>query len=158
MTDSKTCQELIQEKFESRNQMIKEMTAMVNGEFDEQLRESVEEFIEKVTTSSGEEPTEGEVSRFIEEQYKNHEYTETSLDELPIGITCYRVIKVQFSWGGPADFIEIFLSGYPDDEDIDKVVYHYQDWFDGASMIVPENSDMYEYASWFYDMYGNLYR
>jgi|GEM_PF-3397534 len=156
--EKKTCLELIQEKFESRDQMIKEMTAMVNGEFDEQLRELVEEFIEKVTTSSGEEPTEDEVSKFIEEQHKNHEYTETSLDEFPIGVSCHRVIKVQFSWGGPADFIEIFLSGYPDEEDIDNVVYHYQDWFDGASMIVPENSNMYEYANWFYDMYGHAYR
>lgn len=158
MTDQKTCQDLIQEMFESRNKMIKDMTAMINGEFEQMVSEAVEEFIEKVTTASGEEPSEDEVNRFIEELHKNCEYTETSLDELPIGISVQKVIKVQLSWGGPADYIEIYVSGYPEQEGIDKVVYHYQDWFDGASMIVPENSDMFEYAVWFIDMYGHEYR
>lgn len=158
MTDQKTCQDLIQEMFESRNKMIKDMTAMINGEFEQMVSEAVEEFIEKVTTASGEEPSEDEVNRFIEELHKNCEYTETSLDELPIGVSVQKVIKVQLSWGGPADYIEIYVSGYPEQEGIDKVVYHYQDWFDGASMIVPENSDMFEYAVWFIDMYGHEYR
>jgi len=158
MTDQKTCQDLIQEMFESRNKMIKDMTAMINGEFEQMVSEAVEEFIEKVTTASGEEPSEDEVNRFIEELHKNCEYTETSLDELPIGVSVQKVIKVQLSWGGPADYIEIYVSGYPEQEGIDKVVYHYQDWFDGASMIVPENSDMFEYAEWFIDMYGHEYR
>ena len=158
MTDKKTCQDLIQEMFESRNKMIKDMTAMINGEFEQMVSEAVEEFIEKVTTASGEEPSEDEVNRFIEELHKNCEYTETSLDELPIGVSVQKVIKVQLSWGGPADYIEIYVSGYPEQEGIDKVVYHYQDWFDGASMIVPENSDMFEYAEWFIDMYGHEYR
>lgn len=158
MTDKKTCQDLIQEMFESRNKTIKDMTAMINGEFEQMVSEAVEEFIEKVTTASGEEPSEDEVNRFIEELHKNCEYTETSLDELPIGVSVQKVIKVQLSWGGPADYIEIYVSGYPEQEGIDKVVYHYQDWFDGASMIVPENSDMFEYAEWFIDMYGHEYR
>lgn len=158
MTDQKTCQDLIQEMFESRNKMIKDMTAMINGEFEQMVSEAVEGFIEKVTTASGEEPSEDEVNRFIEELHKNCEYTETSLDELPIGVSVQKVIKVQLSWGGPADYIEIYVSGYPEQEGIDKVVYHYQDWFDGASMIVPENSDMFEYAEWFIDMYGHEYR
>lgn len=158
MTDKKTCQDLIQEMFESRNKMIKDMTAMINGEFEQTVSEAVEEFIEKVTTASGEEPSEDEVNRFIEELHKNCEYTETSLDELPIGVSVQKVIKVQLSWGGPADYIEIYVSGYPEQEGIDKVVYHYQDWFDGASMIVPEDSDMFEYAEWFIDMYGHEYR
>jgi hypothetical protein len=153
MEDKKTCQDLIYEQFKSRNQLIKEMTMMVDGRFDEQVQEAVEEFIEKVTTSSGAEPDEEEIEKFIEEQHKNCEHTETSLDEFPIGVSYSKIIKVQFSWGGPADFMEIYVSGYPEQESIEKVMYHYQDWFDGASMLVPEDSEMFEYASWFYDMY-----
>lgn len=158
MTQTKNCQELIQEMFDSRNEQIKQMHMMVNGKFEEQVEDATQEFIEKSTTATGEEPTEEEIEKFVEEQHKNCEYTETSLDELPIGISVSKVVKIQLSWGGPADYIEIYVSGYPDQEAIDKVVYHYQDWFDGASMIVPEDSDMFEYAVWFIDMYGHEYR
>lgn len=152
MRDQKTCQELIQERFDARNEQINQMHMMVDGRFDEQLRDATEEFIEKVTTATGEEPTEEEIAKFVEEQHKNCEYTETSIDEFALGFSTYKVIKIELSWGGPADFIEAFVS----DGELIKVVYHYQDWFDGAQMNVPKNSEMYEYASWFVDMYdGN---
>lgn len=36
--------------------------------------------------------------------------------------------KVELSWGGPQDYFQIYLdqNGY-----IDKISYHYLDWFDG---------------------------
>lgn len=149
MTDHKTCQELIQERFESRNDQIGKMHMMVDGRFDEQVKDATDEFVEKYTTSTGEEPSEEEISKFVEEQYKNCEYTETSIDELALGHSSYEVIKIELSTGGPADFIEAFIS----DDELVKAVYHYQDWFDGAEMLVPEDSEMYQYVCWFIDMY-----
>ena len=63
--------------------------------------------------------------------------------DLPLEITSSRVIKILFSTGGPADWINVFVDS---DNYIQYIEYHYQDWFDGASMKVSKNSYIYEYA------------
>lgn len=151
MQNKKTCQDLIQEQFESRNKTIADMTAMFNGDFEQKINEAVEEFIEKTSTATGQEPDENEIARFVEEQYKNCEYTETSLDELALGFVVNRLVKIELSTGGPADFIEVFLD---DDCQIIKAVYHYQDWFDGAQLNVPDDSHMMDYIEHF--IYTNV--
>ncbi len=40
------------------------------------------------------------------------------------------VVRVCFSWGGPADYIDIYID--PEDKSIYRAVYLFQDWFDGA--------------------------
>lgn len=153
MTKEKTCEELISEQFNSRNEQIEQMESMLDGSYIEKINEEVEEFIEKVTTASGVEPTQEEIDRFREEFEKNLPYTETSLDELPLEISTRKVIKVLLSTGGPEDFIEIHLSDN-NDQTIDDVFYHYLDWFDGAKMKVPVDSYMYSYATYIVDVYG----
>lgn len=51
-------------------------------------------------------------------------------------------IRLQLSGGGPADFIQITHS----DGDVISVEYLFQDWYDGASMNVPESSPVYGWA------------
>jgi hypothetical protein len=63
--------------------------------------------------------------------------------DLPLEITSSRVIKILFSTGGPADWINVFVDS---DNYIQYIEYHYQDWFDHASMKVSKNSYIYEYA------------
>jgi hypothetical protein len=152
MGEQKTCSELIEERFLAREEQIKDMMAMTNGVFQENLDEKVEEFIEKVTVSSGEEPSDSEIERFIEEQYNNCEYTETSLEELALGVSSFKIVRIQLSTGGPADYIEVLLD---QDGNFIKATYHYEDWFDGAEMNVPANSEMLEYVSWFLDLHSN---
>ena len=62
---------------------------------------------------------------------------------LPLEVTVERVIKILFSTGGPADWVNVFIDS---DNDIKYVEYHYQDWYDHASMKVSKNSYIYEYA------------
>ena len=38
--------------------------------------------------------------------------------------------KIGLSWGGPADFFRVKVS----DNEIERIVYHFQDWYDGASL------------------------
>ena len=41
-------------------------------------------------------------------------------------------IRVCFSWGGPADYIDIYITDDGDPPEITRAVYLFQDWFDGA--------------------------
>ena len=58
------------------------------------------------------------------------------------GIDRREIVRVVWSGGGPADYLEITHSG----GDILRVEYLYQDWFDGASLAVDEDSPAYRYA------------
>ena len=39
-------------------------------------------------------------------------------------------VRVCFSWGGPADYIDLYID--PVEREIYRAVYVFQDWFDGA--------------------------
>lgn len=53
---------------------------------------------------------------------------ETRRYEEPISYDKYTVHKIMFSWGGPADWFEVWET----DEGITRIVYHFSDWFDHA--------------------------
>lgn len=139
--ENKKCADLIKQNFDDRNQTIAEMLTHHYGQFAEKVEEMVEEFIEKSTSGSGEEPTIEEVEKFRQQCYEDSEYNEYSLMEFPLGISKYTVVKVELSWGGPADFVEAFLD---ENGSLFKAVYHYQDWFDGAQMNVEKTDPMWE--------------
>ena len=50
--------------------------------------------------------------------------------------------KIEFSWGGPSDFLKVEHQGAM----IINVTYHFQDWFDGAQRDVGQGSKVWEYA------------
>jgi len=54
------------------------------------------------------------------------------------------VVRVCFSWGGPADYLDIYIDGKPGDPDrqITRAVYLFQDWFDGAEREVKRGDDL----------------
>jgi len=58
----------------------------------------------------------------IEELYQRH-------SEEPIGYSKYTVHKIEYSWGGPQDYFEVWQD---DDGEICYISYHFLDWFDGA--------------------------
>jgi hypothetical protein len=62
--------------------------------------------------------------------------------EMAYGIDRREILRVVWSGGGPADYLEITHSG----GDILRVEYLYQDWFDGARLDVLEESAAYRYA------------
>lgn len=80
-------------------------------------------------------------------QFDDEEANEEGMDEyinLPLSIETFKIIKVLFSTGGPADWIEIKV-----DEDVGEVIdvnYHFSDWFDHAQVKVEKNSYLWQYA------------
>jgi len=68
--------------------------------------------------------------------------------EIPLGVSSYRVFRVDLSTGGPGDWLEIVTSGdmpayeitrAPGSQElsgeayeIERIVYHFADWFDHA--------------------------
>jgi len=44
--------------------------------------------------------------------------------------------RLQMSWGGPSDEFRIYVD---DQNNIEKIFYHYMDWFDWASKLVQDN-------------------
>lgn len=139
--ENKKCADLIKEQFDYRNQSIAEMLVHHYGQFQEKVEEMVEEFIEKSTSAVGEEPTEEEIEQFRQKCYEDSEYNEYSLMDFPLGMSKYTVIKIELSWGGPADFIEAFVD---EDGSVFKAIYHYQDWFDGAQTNISKTDPMWE--------------
>jgi len=149
MKDKVKCKDIIDERYKSRNDDISKMLMHANGEFDEQVSDEADRFVEEYTKTQGEEPSEEAVAKFVEEYYKNSEYNETSIDEFHLGFSKMTVIKIELSTGGPADFIEVFLD---EDAFIIKAIYHYQDWFDGAQIEVKDDDPMMEYIARFVEM------
>lgn len=66
------------------------------------------------------------------------------INEYMLGYDTYKVVKIELSTGGPADWIEVKLGDYK--EEIISVTYHFSDWFDHAEMKVHEDSYLYRYA------------
>ena len=58
------------------------------------------------------------------------------------------IISICLSWGGPSDYIEVHLAG----KEVEKVLYRFSDWFDTATVEVPEDSPLYQYAMFQLDM------
>lgn len=63
--------------------------------------------------------------------------------ELPLSIETFKTTRVTFSTGGPADWIDITTD---EDNDIVKVTYTLQDWFDSATLPVERGSWLWSYA------------
>lgn len=148
MSKEKSCAELILESYESRNETIKEMLVHSNGQFAEYVDEQAERFVEEFTKTYNEEPSEEEVDKFKQSCYESSEYNESSLGEFPLGITSSKTVKIELSTGGPADFIKVYMD---DNNFIESISYHYQDWFDGAEMQVKESDPMWEFAEYIID-------
>lgn len=62
--------------------------------------------------------------------------------EMAYGIDKREIYRVIWSGGGPADHLELTVS----DGDLIAVNYVYQDWYDGASLAVDDDSPAYRYA------------
>jgi hypothetical protein len=62
--------------------------------------------------------------------------------EMAYGIDRREIVRIVWSGGGPADYLEITHN----DGEILKVEYLYQDWYDGARLDVEEGSAAYRYA------------
>lgn len=60
----------------------------------------------------------------------------------PLAVSTHKITKIELSWGGPSDFLEVQHEG----TEILSVKYYFQDWFDGAVRQVQEGSNVWKYC------------
>lgn len=143
----KTCKERIREQYDNRNKTVAKMIKHYIGAANDDLDELTEQFVEEFTKNENREPTEDEVDKF-RENAADTEYNEESLMEFPLGFTIHKVVKIELSTGGPADYLEVFID--PEYKDtVVRIVYHFADWFDHAEMEVSENDPLWEFAEYY---------
>lgn len=66
--------------------------------------------------------------------FRENSGDETASDEifeLPLGISEYSVVRIDLSTGGPGDWFECHIDK---DGSIQVIEYHFNDWFDHASL------------------------
>jgi hypothetical protein len=80
----------------------------------------------------------------IKELFEADNYEE--IGEFALSHETIKLTKVCLSWGGPADYLEIEWEGNDFKQEINKVTYRFSDWYDTATVIVEENSPLYQYA------------
>jgi hypothetical protein len=86
---------------------------------------------------------------YLEELYDkmaSDEGSEEAIDEyqqFALDIEKYTVVKILLSTGGPADWIEVKVD---EDGDIHGMSYHFQDWFDHASVKISSTNYLWQYA------------
>lgn len=91
----------------------------------------------------------------------DEDYTEDSLYEFGLGISQKVLLRYEISTGGPGDWLEIVCneikhtSGpnwapveHMDRLEVERVVYHFNDWFDHAERTVAEDSPLWQLAEW----------
>ena len=86
------------------------------------------------------EALEEDIQGVIQAYYEGDE--EGAWNNYPLAVSTRQITKVELSWGGPSDFLNIEHEG----AEIYRVTYHFQDWFDGAVREVGEGSKVWEYA------------
>jgi hypothetical protein len=84
---------------------------------------------EEITPELREMAADQDLSDAAESSEDLAEAAQERIYEYPLGLSTLRVHRVELSTGGPADFLEVFVD---EDGDISRIVYHFQDWFDGA--------------------------
>ena len=104
-------------------------------------------FMFKVVDSETLDEDDKKVMQLIEDEGLN----EDTIYEYALGISIQKVMRIELSTGGPASFIEAYLD---DENNVDEVFYHYQDWFDGAKRKVSSDSAIFRYAQFMAEGYG----
>jgi leucyl-tRNA synthetase len=67
--------------------------------------------------------------------------------EMAYGLETYKVTRLTWSGGGPADWIEVQHDG----DGIRRIDYVFQDWYDGARREVSKGSPVWRYAEMMLD-------
>ena len=134
---------------------------LVQGQFNhiEQTYREAEQYFNDYDNA-----TEGEkiALKVIDEHKSNyfHEYEDLfdyvnndalSWDYIEAGFTNNKIgyYRLLLSWGGPSDEFRIYAA--QNDHSVDVIEYHYMDWFDGASINVPQDSTSWDVCQMFLD-------
>lgn len=72
--------------------------------------------------------------------------------EYMLGYSKKTVFKFELSWGGPSDYIEVAVCEDGNHYEIEKVTYHFADWFDHASLVLDNSSPLWDFVERYLDV------
>jgi hypothetical protein len=133
-----TCQDLVQDKFNNIESDYKSAR-----EFFEEYQDATEgqrialEVIDKKR---------GDYFHEYEDLYDYVNQTALSWDYVEGEGREAGYYRLQLSWGGPSDEFRIYIN---QDKEIDIIEYWYMDWFDGAHVLVPKDSESWNICDQF---------
>jgi hypothetical protein len=76
----------------------------------------------------------------------NNPDSDDYFDDPALSIETDKLTTVCLSYGGPSSYLEIRWFGNDNRWEIKSVTYRFSDWFDTATVEVPEGTPAYEYA------------
>jgi len=85
-----------------------------------------------------------------DEGFDGYEEAYDALHNYFLGMSQYKVVKLEISWGGPSDYFEVKM--YCDEDDANEIIsihYHFADWFDHAAIEVEKDSPVWELVTRF---------
>ena len=95
-------------------------------------QETMEEILEACDTDS---PVDG-----YDDPYE-------ALNNFALAYTEWKTVKIELSWGGPADYL-MALVDHENDNKIVRLDYHFADWFDHAQKPVDRDTPLFRYAEY----------
>lgn len=84
--------------------------------------------------------------------FDDEDQARARLDELPLSVQIERVLRIDLSTGGPADYITAKLSRESYGWAVTSATYHYADWFDHAERPIDEGSALWRMAEYYADL------
>lgn len=126
MVTQQTCEERIADHLKGRLESFKAVNKATQCE---DVAELTDEELQEVTNLY--EPKRDEYTA-----QELNEQAEEMRRELPLAVSTQRIVRVDLSTGGPADWFECLID---EDGTIGRISYHFQDWFDGAVRILEAN-------------------
>ena len=124
MDNKKTCDELIGSEMESRFNDFENMTGIIELSDLESLEPERIKELKTFIEDQGYDPSE-----YITED-DLQELSQTIQSEYGLGAFKYDLIRIELSYGGPQDYLELRID--KEDKTLVSGTYHYLDWFDGA--------------------------
>ena len=76
------------------------------------------------------------------------------LDSFALGASTKVLLRIDLSTGGPADYLTAECEQERYGLSVERVTYHFADWFDHAEEDVPENSPLWQYAEQVAEYHG----
>lgn len=139
-----SCEERIEAHLESRTNHLCQLAAVADNWSDDHVAEAAELHeageIDSPLTNTPDE---------LADQANERMY------EMPLGVSSFTVFRIDLSTGGPGDWLEVQCSGdTPNHEfigdgegehyEVERITYHFNDWFDHAERAIEAGSPAYE--------------
>ncbi len=88
------------------------------------------------------EALEEDIASVLQGYYNGEDDGFENWDRYPLAVSTLKTTKIEFSWGGPSDFLKVEHDGAL----VLSVTYYFQDWFDSAERAIVKGSKVWEYA------------